>query len=116
MKEEWKPIIITKNGVVYDYSDKYLISNKGNIYSLIKKKILKQVVDRLGYCNIGFGHNKERFKVHRLVAEAFIPNPNNLPEVNHIDCDKTNNCVKNLEWCDRTYNNRYIYKHKKMAA
>ena len=45
--------------------------------------------------------------MHRLVAQAFIPNPDNLPEVNHRDEDKTNNCVENLEWCSHLYNMRF---------
>lgn len=49
--------------------------------------------------------------VHRLVAEAFIPNPNNLPEVNHIDYNNKNNNVQNLEWCDRGYNMAHCFKN-----
>lgn len=52
--------------------------------------------------------------MHRLIAITFLENPNNLPEINHIDEDKTNNSVSNLEWCDHTYNNNY--GSKKMSV
>ena len=51
-------------------------------------------------------------KVHRLVAQTFIPNPDNLPEINHLDCDRANNNVDNLEWCTYSYNNYHMYKMK----
>lgn len=54
-------------------------------------------------------HKTIGFSLHRLVAEAFIPNPQNYPQVNHKDEDKSNNCVENLEWCDAKYNNRYSH-------
>lgn len=62
-----------------------------------------------GYLQVTFRMNGKCIhrKVHRMVAETFIPNPNNLPEINHKDNDRTNNCVSNLEWCTRSYNREY---------
>ena len=65
-----------------------------------------------GYYKVGLYRNgkAKNFKIHRLVAEAFIPNPNNYPQVNHIDGHKNNNCVDNLEWCDNSYNMKEAYR------
>ena len=120
MKEIWKP--------VKDFEKYYMISNKGNLKSIIKRqysfkdkkiietkeeKYLKLTNDR-GYKKIILSLNGKRYLkyIHRLVAEAFIPNPNNYKEVNHIDSDPSNNCVENLEWCDRKYNLNYMIKHQ----
>ena len=87
----------------------YLVSDKGEIYSLYTNKYLSPRITELGYLVVILTHNgiKKSKRVHRLVAEAFIPNPNNLPEINHKDENKLNNSVDNLEWCNRTYNNNY---------
>lgn len=93
------------------YKGLYQVSNLGNIKSLKfrKEKTLKPKKDKDGYLMVNLYKEKKpkTFKVHRLVAQAFIENPNNLPEVNHKDEDKTNNHVTNLEWCDRKYNINY---------
>lgn len=113
--EIWKPIA--------NYEGLYEVSNEGNVRSLNyrhtgKVQVLKLSVNRYGYLQVNL-HSKEgkqkTYKVHRLVAQAFIPNPNNLPEVNHKDENKTNNCVENLEWCDRKYNNNYGSRNEKMS-
>lgn len=87
----------------------YMVFEDGKIYNSKTNKYLKPRINNEGYANIylhknGFGKN---FKLHRIVAEAFIPNPKNLKEINHKDFNKLNNNVDNLEWCDRMYNVRY---------
>lgn len=67
---------------------------------------------RLTLCKEG---KQKPFRVHRLVAEAFIPNPNNLPQVNHKDENKENNCITNLEWCTNEYNHNYGTRNKRVA-
>ncbi|ADI23905.1 HNH endonuclease family protein [Enterococcus phage EFRM31] len=94
MIEEWKDI--------KGYEGLYQVSNLGRVKSLKfgKERILKTGVDRYGYISVNLYKNNKRklCKVHRLVAQAFIPNHENKPQVNHIDEDKTNNMVSNLEW------------------
>ena len=99
---------------IKDYPN-YQVSSEGRVKSLGNNKTRKEKI--LNGCNNGDGYlrvnlckdgKRKLFYVHRLVAQAFLDNPNNLPEINHIDEeDKTNNCVSNLEWCDRKYNINY---------
>lgn len=106
MEEIWKDIV--------GYEGLYQVSNIGNVRSLNWKncgyaKNLWLKPHNKGYYQVELVKNKKKktFVVHRLVSIAFIPNPENLPCVNHKDENKQNNCVENLEWCDYKYNNRY---------
>ena len=106
--ELWKPVPIE------GFCDLYKISTLGRVkrigtYNSCKKGILTPMTDTSGYKHVRLynkGFSKD-FSVHRLVALAFIPNPNNYKYVNHIDEDITNNKVTNLEWCTNSYNLSY---------
>lgn len=94
MIEEWRTV---------DEFPEYEVSNKGRVRK--NEKLLSQTHDTSGYWMVSM--RKTTRKVHRLVAKAFIPNPDNLPFVNHKDEDKGNPNVENLEWCTHIYNVNY---------
>ncbi len=96
-KEIWKEI--------QGFEGLYSVSNRGRVMSLKTGRILSDRYDRYGYRVVTL--KKKPYTIHRLVALAFIPNPNKLPEVNHIDEKKDNNNVENLEWCSKSYNVRH---------
>lgn len=102
MKEEWR-----------DICQEYQISNLGRVKSLKygKERILKPKKDRHGYLgvNLKIDSKSKDYRVHRLVAQAFIPNLNNKPVINHKDCNKENNRADNLEWCTQQENVKYSY-------
>lgn len=105
-KEYWKPVV--------EYEGLYMVSNWGRVKSMNynhsgKERILKPGTNDRGYLYVELWKNnkRKRYRIHRLVAQAFIPNPDNLPMINHKDECKTNNIVSNLEWCDAQYNNTY---------
>ena len=89
------------------YEGVYEVSNLGRVRR--DGKILKPSKNKKGYLLVSLFKNgtKKNARIHRLVAQSFIPNPQNLPQINHKDEDKTNNTVDNLEWCDSKYNNNY---------
>lgn len=103
------------------YEGLYQVSNTGKVRSLNyrrtgKTKVMKPSTDKDGYKCVNLRKNGKRmYKVHRLVAITFIPNPNNWPQVNHKDEDKTNNAVWNLEWCTLEYNINYGTRTERMS-
>lgn len=91
----------------------YLIYSDGRIFSKISNKFLKLPLDRYGYNKASLSVEKRRVykTAHRLVAETFIPNPENKPQINHIDGNKQNNFVENLEWCTNNENIQHALKN-----
>lgn len=107
--ETWKPIT--------DYVGLYEVSSEGRVRNVKTGKILKPKNNRRGYLFVGLHKNgavKNRY-IHRLVAQAFIPNPNKLPEVNHKDEIKANNNLDNLEWVSHRDNSNYGKRNERIS-
>lgn len=111
MEEHWKDI--------KDFEGLYQVSNWGRVKSLKwgKEKIMTPRKDRGGYLQVHLCKDGKQYMklAHRLVAQHFIDNPNNLPEVNHKDENKQNNHFENLEWCTRAHNNNYGSRNERVA-
>ena len=101
---------------IKDYEGEYAITRDGRVWSYKSNKFLKpELVRGYYYVSLYKEGKGKNFRIHRLVAEAFIPNPEGLPQVNHKDECKINNCVSNLEWCDAKYNANYGTRTERIA-
>lgn len=105
VEAEWK--------TVCEY-DRYEVSRKGEIRHKARKHVLKPRLNPTGYAYVNFSINghRENFAIHRIVANAFIPNPNGYSEINHKDYNRANNCVDNLEWVDSSQNKKHAFLKK----
>lgn len=114
--EVWKDVV--------GYEGLYQVSNLGRIKSLPKRKgkgngyikgeeVLTARVENYGYARVVLSKDgtKKKYQVHRLVAEAFVPNPDNKNQVNHINCNKADNRAVNLEWCSGSENTIHAYRN-----
>lgn len=103
-----------------EYDGKYYVSSYGRVkviykWAKNKEKILSPMINKDGYYQVNLSLKKKvkHHRVHRLVAEAFVSNPNKYPMINHKDENKSNNKAENLEWCDHIYNIRYGTRTKR---
>lgn len=111
MEEVWKDVV--------GFEGLYQVSNYGRVFSVRNNRVINQGCNNRGqgYYHVRLHNGKCHTKtVHRLVAEAFIPNPNGYPQVNHIDENAKNNRVDNLEWCTSKYNNNYGTRNARISA
>lgn len=108
--EKWKSVV--------GFENRYEVSDKGNVRNARTRVVLRPQKRNHGYLCAWLydGHHGKQFSIHRLVAEAFIDNPNGYTEVNHIDECKQNNSADNLEWCDRKYNTNYGTAQKRRSG
>lgn len=106
------PTADTRWQAIPGFGNKYQVSDTGMVQNKNTGQILKPILKSDGYLAVNLSHrNKAKMVfVHRLVAEAFIPNPKNLPVVNHIDGNKANPCVANLEWVSFSENSHHAYR------
>ena len=111
------PYLTYSNEVLYEpiylfgNKTKYVVNTEGSVINTETGKIIKPETTHAGYQRLLIYYNGKRklMYVHRLVAMAFLPNPDHLPEVNHKNGNKSDNSVDNLEWCDSSYNNQHSY-------
>lgn len=101
MEEKWKDVV--------EYEGIYKVSNTGKVWSIRNNRLLKTKKNNRDYIQVNLSKDgvQKTHLLHRVVAIAFIENPNCYPQVNHKDENKNNNCVDNLEWCTNKYNRNY---------
>ena len=101
---------------IKDYNNKYIVYKNGKVVNLKKQKIINPYYDKRGRARISLCKNggKNNILLHRLIAEYFIPNPQNKPYINHIDNNPSNNNILNLEWCTQKENMQHAAKQNRL--
>ena len=102
---------------IKNYEGLYAVTSCGKVWSYRNECFLKPKANSKGYLYVCLCKDGQRkwCRIDRLVAEAYIPNPDNLPQINHKDENKANNCLQNLEWCDAKYNHNYGTINEKIS-